>query len=931
MRLTAKERVLLHLLEFVRYLDDAEVPWEMTQEGIAKAAWIDLPHLSQYLRPLRQEDHVRERTAHVQGGRRRRKVYDLTASGKLTAIRIREKVRSEVVRVRDANGLREATVSQAQAKAGPHTALLDVVRQVDGIGFFDMAVGLRTSPGTYIEMLADAPKVAHFVGRSRELEAITREAGEPRVFVVRGVAGIGKSSVAVKACEILRGKRNLFWHRVRPWDTRESILASVGEFLVALGKPGLQAVLRRGESGRAGRILSEDLRGSRACLVFDDAHEASPEAMQFFRILAEAIATSQDACALILTRRALTFYNRRDVVLLKLVEEFDLTGLESQEAAAYFSSEGLLRLPPEVVRMLRGHPLLLELARAHRTLPGRVVRDVRRYIEEEIYGELSEAERGMMKAASLYRVPVPEVVLFADPAWSHSVLLSLQNRSLIRSVGQESFFEVHDAIQEVFMSLLTPSEKRVLAAHAIDQLRSLAEKAVEEHRYTGCIDFLSNALTLSESPSERANLAENLGDANRRIGDILAVLVAYREGLRHTKNAESLARLHRKMATVLVDWGDLRSASREVEAGLRVLGDILSVERGWLKLAQSRVAQGLVERTITDAIPPAEEALRIFQEFNEISGQAQALLERGKIAAIGWPPDKRGRASEYYQSALEQAHSLADSELAIRIHLAMAIDLMYAAGEIEQAKQHLAAVQDESDGLRDPQTLATFKLTRARVNCYGSADFLSASADLKESIEAARRIRDDATIAFAEYVRSYIAFCGGSIAEAGRGFELVAEDEMRLGHLGSAFHALNNAGVCCLMRSDLSGFRRVLSAFESLKRMSNARYLQIFPELLAALDRMIQGDPTWEDPFKKALKFADIIPPDSFDFISQVPRVHVEYAAALRALGRPDADIHAQRAFDLLRSRNLHGMLAYAMISERQLADGLSELIRIQE
>jgi len=87
MRLTSKERIVLHLLEYARHAEAAEVPPSMTQEGVTNAAGIDLRHLSQYMHPLIRDGNVRERMAHVTGIRQRRKVYDLTDSGRIIAMR----------------------------------------------------------------------------------------------------------------------------------------------------------------------------------------------------------------------------------------------------------------------------------------------------------------------------------------------------------------------------------------------------------------------------------------------------------------------------------------------------------------------------------------------------------------------------------------------------------------------------------------------------------------------------------------------------------------------------------------------------------------------------------------------------------------------------------------------------------------------------
>src|SRR3989304_3200383 len=99
--LTVKERILIHLIEYAKYVDELEVPSAITQEGIARETGIDVPNFTQYVRPLIQEGLIRERMAHVKGVRRRRKVYDLTGAGRMATLKVRAKLKSETVRVRD--------------------------------------------------------------------------------------------------------------------------------------------------------------------------------------------------------------------------------------------------------------------------------------------------------------------------------------------------------------------------------------------------------------------------------------------------------------------------------------------------------------------------------------------------------------------------------------------------------------------------------------------------------------------------------------------------------------------------------------------------------------------------------------------------------------------------------------------------------------
>ena len=80
MRLAAKERILLHLLDYAKFAEAVQVPHEMAQDRIASRAGIDLRHFSQYVRPLVREGTIRERLAHVEGQDQRRKVYELPHS-----------------------------------------------------------------------------------------------------------------------------------------------------------------------------------------------------------------------------------------------------------------------------------------------------------------------------------------------------------------------------------------------------------------------------------------------------------------------------------------------------------------------------------------------------------------------------------------------------------------------------------------------------------------------------------------------------------------------------------------------------------------------------------------------------------------------------------------------------------------------------------
>jgi len=836
-RLTAKERAVLHLLEYQKYTDSVEVPPEMTQEGIAHAAGFDVAHFSEYVRPLVPEGAVRERQAHVKGIRQRRKVYELTESGRMMAVRLRKGLMSEIVRVRDAQGVHEATLAQVLEIDGLQASSLAVLLQSMNGGVLDAATLIPKPRSSLVEMLAEAPRVGKFVGRQAELEEITKEGDGPRVFVVRGVAGIGKSTFAAKACESVRGNKNRFWHRVRPWDTRESLLLSLSAFLGTLGRPALRAVLARGDTVRATRLFREDLPGTQSFLVFDDVHEASREALLFFRLLVEAIAAAPDVHAIILSRTKLSFFDRRDVVLSGLVRELDLAGLDPKEIQAFWADDESPPVPQAVSQHVGGHPLFLEMLRAHQHVHSRALRDIRSFVEEEIYEILPQAERRMMKLASLYEIPVPRDALLADPGWSHDVLLSLSNRSLLRPVGEE-LYEAHDTIRHSFAELLTPSERRELGAFAVKELRQLGSKASEAKDFSVCINYFSNALRLSASAEERLTLWESLGDVNQRLGDLPTILNTYGEAIKIAPGPEVLARLHRKMADVLLKRGEIAASFAELEAGLRALGDTVSVERGWLELFGCQALNGLGEPERARKL--GESALTLFRQFGNLAGQAWSLHSLG-INAF-----RRGdltMADRLYRTALELAQRVSDPELTVELFQSMTGLQFFRTEDTEKVSQAIAAMEAVPGSLEDPFVRELFFRARSEFKYYVFGDMDGAARDNTQARLAAAQIQDWHAVAETEFLSAAmsagIAPRKGDFGEARRGMEkageIYASLGLRLNHMNSLFwKALFSA-----MDGDREDFVRI--ANQITKTATEERLLPYF-DMISGLARFVDGD-----------------------------------------------------------------------------------------
>ena len=920
MRLTAKERILVHLADFAKYVEKAEVPPEMGQDGVAQAVDIYVQHVRQFIDPLLKEGLLRERTAHVKGHRRRLKVYDLTDSGRLAASRLRELVRADSVRVRDAQGVRMTTVGDALREAKGTVPLGDILRAAIEGETVDLTMR-EGEKGEFVERLSEVPRIGPFVGRQAEIDALASTGPGPRFFVVRGVAGIGKSSLAAKACERLRGKRNLFWHRIRPWDTRETILADLGGFLAQTGRPGLKSVLARGEADRADQVLREDLPGTESFLVFDDAQEGSAEVHSFLRFLKDILDLALDVRVLVLTRVAVPAYDRRDVAILGRVREIDLEGLDAEEVDELLSADpDAPRLLPLAER-LGGHPLLLELLRsAGRTeVRTAALRDVRRFIDEEIYGRLSDRERKMMKVASLYEIPVPREALFVDEQLSHDVLLSLLDRSLLRPIGGDTF-AAHDTIRDFFASVLTPAERKTLASFTVRQLRHLALQAQDAGDPVACIHCLSNALRLVEEGTERANLYESLGDANERIGDLPDAMTAYKSALTGLDEPEDQARVHRKFAMALQNRGGTTNALAEIEQGLRSLDGRRSVEQGWLDLVRCRVA--MMVEDFGEAIEHGNRALQTFQSFDERRGIAESLLELGRVEIDrdGGRPDQ---ALQYLQDALGHAPAAGGEALAARVHMEMARNLAWRLLGVEQAMQHLAAAESLLARAQDPHLVRLFLMLRGRLNLDLRADFDAARRDFREAIGLARRVHSQETIAFARFRLARLQFFEGHAEEARQEFEELADEMKMLGYPNFVVDCQWMVAECSMWIGDAQGFLAALSHLRTpeLERAIESRPLH--GAVLRGLELWLRGDRDGSiAAFRAAVREAEAI--YTTDVTTPVYITEIYLAAALGAIGRgAEAEDSIRRASEFLQKHSLVASLSITQQACRRFSDFL--------
>jgi len=180
LRLTVKERVLIHLLDHrpPEKTDRAWVaPVALSQEGVADGASIYLAHVPRALKELEKTGLVSEKLGRVERSERRKKVYTLTPPGILEAQKIRKPLWERKIILRGPNGgEREVMLSEApqllEAEIGARYPTLKIISSLSD-NVLDIKKLLREEK-RYFDFMGRVTKLRHFLGKGKGLDEIMR-------------------------------------------------------------------------------------------------------------------------------------------------------------------------------------------------------------------------------------------------------------------------------------------------------------------------------------------------------------------------------------------------------------------------------------------------------------------------------------------------------------------------------------------------------------------------------------------------------------------------------------------------------------------------------------------------------------------------------------------------------------------------------------
>ncbi len=176
-RVTVKEKILIHLFSYSKFRDDFEVPGKVTQDGMAKVIGVRRSHIASALKDLKASDFVEERKTRIEGNDRRKNAYFLTPQGEIESVKIKEAVLEKEVKITlDDGSTKDVKISEVGKHIDKKMGLMEILSCISSDGEFSEKEEEKAEP----EKTVICPFCAHtnFNFEMNEVQISETEKGE---------------------------------------------------------------------------------------------------------------------------------------------------------------------------------------------------------------------------------------------------------------------------------------------------------------------------------------------------------------------------------------------------------------------------------------------------------------------------------------------------------------------------------------------------------------------------------------------------------------------------------------------------------------------------------------------------------------------------------------------------------------------------------
>ena len=836
----------------------------LTQEGIAAATHSGRTTVTKWLARMESSHLITGERAHVPGHRVRKTVYRLTHAGWVEGMKLRSRLQGDIVEViapdLDPTSMRVAEIPEIFPAYVNMTAAVSLVR--GGRLDFTMLHGIGSgavAPVLWGDTLRGLGRV---FGRSEEFRSLDAWAESPSpLLVVTGIAGIGKSTLVASWLVRQRPRPYIYWFEINEGTTRAIFLRDLASFLARLGRRGLKNVLaeRHAEDPQVNaRVLARDLREMSILLVLDNYHRATPELANFIAGPILQLSPTTATKVLLVSRTLPSSLMRRKVAKENHVEVLRVGGLQLNASLSLLRAKGFAgdeAALQRVANSARGHPILLSFAAQTGSA---VSGEMTGYLEREIWRTLTEDERTVLEAASLFRglIPLDCLHCFAHE-WQVAVH-GLQAKNLLAPTMSGGVV-VHDTIREYIRERLPDARRRSFHSLAatyflggsemrdhLEGVYHIAEagdaKAFGEYLAShdrGLLDSVpaSELLTVLRkiagaafSPVAACVLPELIGDSLRALGDLKPALLEYNHAVHRcdeTDRPERIPALLRKMASVeRCRNNHAKALGHLVEAQARLKSHPNALESGEV-LREMALLEG-AKGQLSEAAIHMNEAVDLATEASDPSALARSLT------ALGSLENDRGnleRGLEYKLESLRIAERAGNLTETARASISAGVSC-HSLGRYEESLTYYDRALQLARLVGNLRLIAYATMNRCAslIDMGRAVDMASELAEAKQLVQI---LEERDTLALLDIYEGQREFELGHSSRAIRLSDQGLRVLRQFGERSDLARSLFFVGRSCLEHGEKTAARRHLSeALDLARALGNAALLSEIEPLL---------------------------------------------------------------------------------------------------
>tara|TARA_B100000989_G_scaffold172320_2_gene129131 strand:- start:5043 stop:7568 length:2526 start_codon:yes stop_codon:yes gene_type:complete len=697
-----QERILLHLSDFSDFMNSVEVPFSLSQMGIANAVAIARSNVPRAIAGLKDQGLLIERQAHVQGVSRKRKAYFLTDSGMNLAEDTWKRLRQFPLRaILPGGNSISSSLGEIQDKLPFTMRPVDVIRYLDDNGVLDVrslsADLVERDLSKHVEKqlvtsLGDLPRLRHFYGRSTELEnMVNLLEARSSTLMVPGIAGIGKTSMAAKVIESFMHRRNLLYHRCQDWDGSRAFFESIADWLSNIGDSILADYISATpvpQAADAAKIIIDSLANSPALIVIDDYHKVSDKVLhQTIQALSRGLVECEGDIGLVIFSRSF-----KEVVPLKDADGrivslvLPLEGLDQDSTRSLLSAftdldqEKLLYIHS----LSRGHPLVLELINRGASA-GAFHESLENYVNIEIFSKLSGEQKRLLGALSVFREPV-QLNAITEQGLNVDELDTLVESGLARQADSDTY-DVHDLIREFLLQSLDKQSKEELHFKAV----AWYEKQKSDSQTS--LELIYHLISSSRDEDAASIIVEQGRDLIKEGHiELLGLLELVDKTSIGDSNACRIDRLRGEVLSLLGRFDEAEKAFTDAKTPAESTGQSDVVADIMSNLADIALKRGESDNSLS----MHKEALELYISMSDALGAARSYSNMGYI--LRRTGNKEKALEAYYE--VEKILSEDDSEALIPAKIVLARSLLDL-GENDRARNHALSAFERSEESSD--------------------------------------------------------------------------------------------------------------------------------------------------------------------------------------------------------------------------------------